>query len=104
MITPPALSSFGAWAAQIAGRVDLQAETTTEVPARGDGRQLFVYVRLGKELDAAVERLRESGATLVTFTLRDKFDVGEEFFRWQFAVAVAGSILGVNPFRPPAHH
>src|SRR5579884_569821 len=104
VITPPALSSFGAWAAQIAGRVDLQAETTTEVPARGDGRQLFVYVRLGKELDAAVERLRESGAPLVTFTLRDKFDVGEEFFRWQFAVAVAGSILGVNPFRPPAHH
>jgi hypothetical protein len=38
---------------------------------------------------------------VVTIDLRDKYDLGAEFFRWEFATAVAGTILGINPFDQP---
>ncbi len=104
VIMPPEIASFGAWAAQIAGRADMQAESATEVVGASDRDRLFVYLRLGQELDPAVDKLRQTGQPVVTFSLRDRFDLGEEFFRWEFGVAVAAAILGVNPFRPPAHH
>jgi glucose-6-phosphate isomerase len=33
--------------------------------------------------------------------LRDRYDIGSEFFRWEFGVAVAGAVLGINPFDQP---
>jgi glucose-6-phosphate isomerase len=35
------------------------------------------------------------------FRVDDPYEVGQEFFRWEFATAVAGSILGINPFDQP---
>ncbi|HLY65745.1 MAG TPA: bifunctional transaldolase/phosoglucose isomerase [Chloroflexota bacterium] len=103
IVCSPSISSFGPWAATIArgGGIDAQAQ---DVPSGPAGDRLLVYERLGAELDARMEKLRSAGQQVVSFTLRDRYDLGEEFFRWQFATAVAGGIVGANPFQPPAFH
>ena len=96
IVCPPAISAFGAWAARLAARGGAEAQTTAKPVA--DGQRLFVYIRLGSDLDGAVQKLRDAGQPVVTIHLRDRFDLGEEFFRWEFAAAVAASQTGVNPF------
>ena len=49
----------------------------------------------------SVEALERAGHPVVRIALDDPYDLGEEFFRWEFATAVAGSILGINPFDQP---
>ncbi|HLY25437.1 MAG TPA: bifunctional transaldolase/phosoglucose isomerase, partial [Aggregatilineales bacterium] len=111
-ITSPEFASFGDWAEQ------LIAESTGKegkgiVPVTGatigmphdylDDR-LFIYLRLDESHgnpDDQVRMLQEAGHPLVTFELRDKFDVGAEFFRWEFATAFAGMILKIDPFDEP---
>src|SRR5262249_55046857 len=67
--------------------------------------RLFVYERLAsapsKEQDAAVDALEKAGHPVVRINLADPMDVGQEMFRWEIATAVAGSILGINPFNQP---
>src|SRR5258708_1122912 len=112
LIASPEISSFGDWAEQ------LIAESTGKegkgiVPVTGgtvgmphdylDDR-LFVYLRLDESSgnpDEQVRMLQEAGHPLVTLKLRDKFDVGAEFFRWEFGVAMAGIVLKINPFDEP---
>ncbi|MBV9120230.1 MAG: bifunctional transaldolase/phosoglucose isomerase [Chloroflexi bacterium] len=95
ILSSPELSGFGQWAAVIARGGGVQAEVVTEPPA-GDDR-LLVRIQLGHGANG-----NSSAATpAVLFTLRDKFDLGEEIYRWQFATAVAGSITGANPFKGP---
>src|SRR5260221_1041944 len=112
LIASPEISSFGDWAEQ------LIAESTGKegkgiVPVTGgtvgmphdylDDR-LFVYLRLDESSgnpDEQVRMLQEAAHPLVTLKLRDKFDVGAEFFRWEFGVAMAGIVLKINPFDEP---
>jgi len=49
----------------------------------------------------AVQALERAGQPVVTLTLRDKLDLGGEFFRWEVATAVAGAILGIDAFDQP---
>jgi transaldolase/glucose-6-phosphate isomerase len=51
--------------------------------------------------DEAVEALERAGHPVVRVALDDPYDLGEEFFRWEIATAVAGSILGIHPFDQP---
>jgi len=113
LVTSPSIGSFGLWVEQ------LIAESTGKeglgiIPVAGEplaspnhygGDRLFVYLRLdgdeNDESDRAVQAIQESGQPLVRLNLRDKYDVGAEFFRWEMATAVAGSILGINPFDQP---
>ncbi|HXF98643.1 MAG TPA: hypothetical protein VNJ46_08540, partial [Gaiellaceae bacterium] len=71
----------------------------------GDDR-LFVQVRLeaddNGEEDAAIGAVVAEGFPAVVIELtEDEYDLGGEFFRWEFAVAVAGQVLGINPFDEP---
>jgi transaldolase/glucose-6-phosphate isomerase len=67
--------------------------------------RLFVYLRLksapDSSQDASVDAIEKSGHPVVRITLDDPYDLGEEFFRWEIATAVAGSILGIHPFDQP---
>ncbi|MBE7514588.1 MAG: bifunctional transaldolase/phosoglucose isomerase [Anaerolineales bacterium] len=77
---------------------------TPGMPHDYDDDRLFVYLRLENSTenpDESAQRLREAGHPMVTLTLRDRTDVGAEFFRWQFATVVAAMVLGVNPFATP---
>ena len=113
VVTSPSISSFGLWAEQ------LIAESTGKegrgiVPVAGEpmvapehygGDRLFVYLRLdgdaNDDSDDAMRAVEASGQPVVRLELKDKYDLGGEFFRWEFATAIAGSTIGINPFDQP---
>src|SRR5204862_4788410 len=67
--------------------------------------RLFVYVRLDGAPDAgqeqAITALEAAGQPTVRIEVADPLDLGQEVFRWEIATAVAGSIMGINPFDQP---
>jgi transaldolase/glucose-6-phosphate isomerase len=66
---------------------------------------VFVYVRLelgvDSDQDDKVAAIEKSGHPVVRITMADTYDLGAEFFRWEIATAVAGSIIGINAFNQP---
>ena len=117
LVTSPAISSFGLWVEQLIaestgkegkGIIPVAGEPLMSPESYGDDR-LFVYLRLegddnpdnNPDTDLAVARLEASGQPVVRLELGDKYDLGAEFYRWEFATAVAGSILGIHPFDQP---
>ncbi len=67
--------------------------------------RLFVYLRIDRPADptqdAAVDLLEKAGQPVVRIAIADRYDLGQEFFRWEIATAVAGSLLGINAFDQP---
>ncbi|MGB3563098.1 MAG: hypothetical protein WBC09_08575, partial [Thermoanaerobaculia bacterium] len=53
------------------------------------------------ELGLRLDALEEAGHPVVRIRMRDKYDLGAEIFRWEVAVAAAGSVLGIQPFDQP---
>ena len=113
LVTSPAISSFGLWAEQLIaestgkegrGIVPVMGEALALPDSYGDDR-LFVYLRLegdgNSDIDAAVEQIESSGHPLLRLVLRDQYDLGAEFFRWEFATAIAGAVIGIHPFDQP---
>lgn len=113
MLTSPTLISFGLWAEQLIaeslgkegkGIVPVAGEPLLAPEHYGDDR-LFVYLRMdgdnAVDADAGVEALRAAGHPVVQLDLRDRYDVGAEFYRWEYATAIAGAVLEVNPFDQP---
>ena len=113
LITSPSLAGFGLWVEQLLaestgkeGRGIVPVAGEPLVDARHYGRdRLFVYLRLeeddSSEIDGAVESIQLAGHPLVRMDLQDKYDLGGEFYRWEFATALAGALLGINPFDQP---
>ncbi len=113
LVASPSIGSFGLWLEQLiaestgkegTGIIPVVGEPFTAPEHYGDDR-LFIYLRLqdddNDEIDRAVERIKSSGQEVIALELKDKQDIGAEFFRWEFATAVAGAILGINPFDQP---
>jgi transaldolase / glucose-6-phosphate isomerase len=113
LVASPAIADLGAWLEQLLaestgkdgrGVIPIDREPLGSPDVYGDDR-LFVYIRLGsspdEEQDAAVEALEAAGHPVVRIRLDDLYDIGGELFRWEFATAVAGSVLGINPFDQP---
>src|SRR5574340_1243029 len=113
LITSPALNSFGLWVEQLlaestgkegTGLVPVAGEPLAAPQAYGADR-VFVYLRLkgdrNTSLDRAVATLQRTGHPVLRLDLKDRYDLGGEFFRWEFATAVAGHILGIHPFDQP---
>jgi hypothetical protein len=67
--------------------------------------RLFAYMRLdgthSTDLDAKVDALAKAGHPVVHFSLNDLYDLGSQFFTWEIATAVAGSVIGINAFNQP---
>ena len=105
------LASFGDWVEQLIaestgkeGRGILPVVGEPPAPPREyGGDRLFVWLRHGADRStaAAAERLRAAGQPLVTLKLDDHYDVAAQFFVWELATAVAGALLGINPFDQP---
>jgi transaldolase/glucose-6-phosphate isomerase len=115
LITSPPVASFGDWVEQLIaestgkegkGILPVVGEPLGPPSVYGDDR-LFVYLRLDgdetsiDEYDAAVQALEDAGQPVVRLRLRDRYDLGEQFFLWEMATAVASSRLGINPFNQP---
>ena len=60
-----------------------------------------IEVRGRALIDHGLDALEKAGHPVVKITLDEETDLGQEFFRWEIATAVAGSILGINPFNQP---
>ncbi|HYV24805.1 MAG TPA: bifunctional transaldolase/phosoglucose isomerase [Pyrinomonadaceae bacterium] len=113
IIASPGIHDLGAWLEQLIaestgkngkGLIPVDRESIGAPGVYGDGR-LFVYLRLETAPDAvedaAIADLQASGQPMVIISVADVYDLGQEFFRWEFATAVAGSIIGINPFDQP---
>ncbi|HEV3124845.1 MAG TPA: bifunctional transaldolase/phosoglucose isomerase [Candidatus Dormibacteraeota bacterium] len=105
------IAAFSLWAEQLIaestgkegkGIVPIGAEPIGEPGVYGDDR-LFVVLRLGDDpdFDRRVDALRAAGQPMITLELDDLLDLGAEFFRWEFATAVAGATLQIDPFDQP---
>jgi transaldolase/glucose-6-phosphate isomerase len=74
-------------------------------PANYGKDRLFVWLRLNQDnaanLQEQVSTLEAAGHPIVRIALADTADIGQEFFRWEFAVAAAGAVLGIHPFNQP---
>jgi len=67
--------------------------------------RVFVSIQLASDLrlsrERELNRLAGAGHPVMTLTLRDATDLGQEFFRWEMATATAGALLGIDPFDQP---
>ncbi len=113
LVTSPGIGDLGAWLEQLIaestgklgkGIIPVDREELGAPEVYGNDR-LFAYVRLDGAPDAAqdakVAALEKAGHPVVRIALSDIYNLGQEFFRWEIATAVAGSILGINAFNQP---
>jgi transaldolase/glucose-6-phosphate isomerase len=86
------------------GMIPIDGEEVGSPGAYGADR-LFIYLRLesgaDSSQDAAVDALEHAAHPVVRIGVADIYDIGQEFFRWEMAVAIAGAIIGINPFDQP---
>ncbi len=113
IVVSPPIATFGYWLEQLLaestgkegkGIVPVEGETLGAPSVYGDDR-IFAYLRTDEGYDAAqdaaIERLEAAGQPVIGLRLRDIYDIGAEFFRWEFATAVAGALMGINAFDQP---
>ncbi|HUF04989.1 MAG TPA: hypothetical protein VMM38_12535 [Aridibacter sp.] len=113
ILASPPVSSMGAWLEQLIAEstgkdgkaiipFDLGGKVSGD-PGRKD--RVIAYLRASKVVsqdhEAFVERLNAAGEPVITIEMDEKTDIGAEFFRWEFATAVAGALMGIDPFNQP---
>jgi transaldolase/glucose-6-phosphate isomerase len=113
IISSPGISDLGAWLEQLIaestgkqgkGIIPVDREKLAKPEAYGNDR-VFAYLRLetkpDKKQDAAVAALEKDGLPVVRIKVKNTYNLGQEFFRWEIATAVAGAIIGINAFNQP---
>jgi transaldolase / glucose-6-phosphate isomerase len=113
IITSPGISDLGAWLEQLLaestgkqgkGIIPVDRESIGAPEVYGNDR-VFAYLRLESapdaQQDAKVAALEKANQPVGRISLTDPYDLGQEFFRWEIATAVAGSIIGINAFNQP---
>lgn len=113
ILTTPELEPIGAWLEQLIaestgkhgkGIVPVDLESLAPAADYGADRLFAVLILDGDEdadLDAHVESLIAAGQPVVRIRLSDKELIGQEFFRWEVATAIAGAVIGIDPFDQP---
>ncbi len=113
LVTSEGIRDFGAWLEQLLaestgkhgkGVIPVDREPLGAPDVYGSDR-LFVYLRLASQhddhQDAQVTALQYAGQSVVRIDIDSVYELGGELFRWEFATAVAGAIIGINPFDQP---
>jgi glucose-6-phosphate isomerase len=113
LIAPPNVVGFGAWLEQLVaeslgklgkGIIPIEGEVPGAPEVYGSDR-VFIHLRSAGAPDAGsdalVDRIQRAGHAIVRIEWPDRYALGAEFYRWEFATAVAGAVLGVNPFDQP---
>ena len=112
-MAPPVIYDFGAWLEQLLaestgkqghGIVPVDNEPLAAADHYGSDR-LFAYLRVADQIDhaqeAAVAALEAAGEPVVRVTCNGHMEVAQLFFLWEFATAVAGSVIGIDAFDQP---
>jgi transaldolase/glucose-6-phosphate isomerase len=113
LFASPGISDLGAWLEQLLaestgkegkGLIPVDRESIGAPDVYGKDR-VFVYMRLEDGADAkqdsAIATLEKAGQPVVRIQVANNYELGQEFFRWEIATAVAGSIIGINAFNQP---
>jgi transaldolase/glucose-6-phosphate isomerase len=113
IVASPAIHDLGAWLEQLLaestgkegkGLIPVDREELGSPEVYGSDR-LFAYLRYEPAADAgqdaAVEAIEKAGHPVVRIAVTNLYNIGQEFFRWEIATAVAGSIIGINAFNQP---
>ena len=113
LVASPAIYALGAWLEQLLaestgkqgrGLIPVDQEPLGDPSVYGRDR-VFVYERYTPEpdhkQDAAIDAIEKAGHPVIHIAVDDRYDLGQEFFRWEIATAVAGAILGINAFNQP---
>lgn len=113
IIASPGISGLGAWLEQLLaestgkngkGLIPVDRERPGKPEVYGNDR-VFVYLRLDsapdQAQDDAITALEKAGQPVVRIAVEQAYNLGEEFFRWEISTAVAGSVIGINPFDQP---
>ena len=113
IFTSPGISDLGAWLEQLIaestgkeghGIIPVDRERIGPPEVYGNDR-VFAYLRLESapdpKQDAAVAALEKAGQPVIRISVPEIYDLGQEFFRWEIATAVAGSVIGINAFNQP---
>ncbi|MBV8371664.1 MAG: bifunctional transaldolase/phosoglucose isomerase, partial [Candidatus Eremiobacteraeota bacterium] len=114
IVTHPDVKAFGAWAEQLIaestgklgkGIVPIEGESLG-VPSVYSDDRLFVYVGANLPdpdpgIDDKLRALEAAGHPVIRLAMNDEYDLGEQFYLWEIAVAAAGVILGINAFDQP---
>jgi len=113
IFTSPEIYDLGAWLEQLIaestgklGKGITPVDREAIAPAAVYGKdRLIAYVRYAgtadKDLDAKVAALEAAGHPAVYFEIADLYEIFGQFFTWEVATAVAGSVMGINPFNQP---
>ena len=113
IFTSPEIHDLGAWLEQlIAESTGKQGKGITPVDREAIGApevygndRVFAYVRLKDTADASqdakVAALEAAGHPVARFEIGDPYEIFGQFFTWEIATAVAGSVMGINPFNQP---
>jgi transaldolase / glucose-6-phosphate isomerase len=113
IVASPPIADVGAWLEQLLaestgkqgkGLIPIDAEPLGPAEVYGRDR-VFVYIRLATEPDADQDEdiagLEQAGQAVLRIDVADRYQIGQEFFRWELATAVAGALIGINPFDQP---
>jgi len=109
LLADTSIASFGSWLEQLVaessgkegkGILPVDGEPPGDASVYRKDR-LFVYLRQTGERDEQVAALRQAGQPVLVMSIENGYDVGAEFYRWEFATAAACHILGVNAFDQP---
>ena len=113
LVCAPEIATLGWWLEQLVaeslgkngvGVVPIEGESLGTPETYGKDR-VFVHIALANtdsgEQDQRLRVLDEAGRPVIRLELAESLDLGQEFFRWEVATAVAGHLLGVNPFDEP---
>lgn len=113
LICSASVYDLGAWLEQLLaestgkqghGLIPVDREPLFEPDLYGKDR-VFVYIKYAKDSDAAIEAsvnaIEAAGNPVVRIVLNDLYQLGQAFFQWEIATAVAGSVIGINAFNQP---
>jgi glucose-6-phosphate isomerase len=108
IFTSPEIYDVGAWLEQLIAEstgkkgVSIIPIDRELIQGKYDNDRVFVYLKLKDSAENyVIEELEKNSQPVIRITLEDKFNIGQEFFRWEFATAIAGSIMKINPFNQP---
>jgi transaldolase/glucose-6-phosphate isomerase len=109
IIAEEPFASFGSWMEQLiaestgkAGKGIIPVDMEPIVKGNNYGNdRFFIYLKNDGIYQSFINDLRDHGQPVIPFDLVNAYQIGAEFFRWEFATAIASGVMGVNAFDQP---